>query len=1303
MEENKIVENVNLEGWKPKKPRQPQEASEGVDTSDFPRKGYLGAPPGAVSSTEISVSDLLSEGRIDGIVSGYHTYVGTAGNTGWTSADLTVYSNAPNTTIPWLRSVYWNQVPVVNPNNEYNFQSVNLNFTPGLPNGSTSTQINSEVTVVRSIGERLRYGPDFPKTYRILNKNIKAVDVNIRINQLSESVTASDRAGDLIESIVKYTISYRPLSNNPSINPTQFTVPSNGQETIRGKINFGYIRKTRISLIESAAKNFSQEPDFIGWEIKIERLTPDSVTSAIRNQTFLDNIIEVYGDVFSYPSSAMAHSSFSAEFFSAVPVRHYEVKGLQVQIPSNYSPLTRTYSPNIGNDWDGTFKTNADGTIHKEWTDNPAWCYFDILTNRNYGLGKYITGNDISVDKWTLYDIGRYCDVLVSDGWGGLEPRFSCNVVINDREEAFKVVNQMASIFRGMAYYGAGTVFTVQDSPKNPYLLFTNANVENGDFVYSSSSRRVRHTVAIVRYNDKKNYYKPALEYVEDVDGIRRYGIREIELAAFGCTSRGQAVRFGRWALLTETSEIEAVNFTVGLEGALVRPGDVIQISDRNRLGTRYGGRTYQIHNPSTITLDSEIPNLVGTNLYNFHIVTPTWNYDPNLTSSLVATDISGFRKPHIQTQTFRGNQAESILGSDDVNRTKITFSDPFSSFDPLVTNNNYSLSGNLVWMVDSSSVSDIAYDIIDDYRVVNVSENEPHKYIIAGIEYNSNKYDQIESGLNFGTQTQIDTVPTAPTNLNLNLLDISTTSKTHNVKKIDYDFNISDTNNITKFLVYIKAGTDFEATDTDGNTYLANILPVTIKNGTYIPPASNTYYFRVYSATSNNTKSTSYASNSKLVTDINPIQDLIISSLRLDAESEAFEDNTTPTTETNDPGVREAGTYTTADPTFLWDVGFQNNTLINTNLTGIGYKITIRELSLTNTPSKNIYLDSSTASKEPFREVVSTGQFGNLNYTFTFDKNKNLVGGPYRDFDIVVEGVNTHDKVSAAGGYYENPDNGVKLQSTFANSYSYDIFGATNPPIDDFKLTDPSQNITSLYNTEQWITTDGAVKLWVKDNVPPDWAGGVAYIWTGFTAFREEEALAKFSLPYDSQYGTTDKNITKIVFGGSGENGLITIPTGITGYSAAYMSISPADYFDLARYEDGILRDDQLTMSNIVKIQKRLGFNDKLLFNAWSELAVDYDNKKVQTDWTNYTVGFKDIVCESYNDTLENNSTKFKWNFNFAIPLPNTNYVVIAPNSGVNVREESKIIKFVDKVQLYRFRGKQFIGVLYNGNGEGV
>lgn len=1286
MEELNIESGIVLEGWaSSKKPRTPQEANEGVDNaaSGFPRQEYLGTPPGAVSLTKITVSDLLSDGRIDGIVSGYHTYVGTAGNTGWTSAALTTFTNAPNTTIPWLRSVYWNEVPVVNPNNEYNFRSVNINFTPGLPNGSTSTQISTEATVVRSIGERLRYGPDFVKVFRVLNKNIKAVDINVRINQLSESVTSSENAGDLIESTVKYTISYRPLSNNPAINPTLFTVPSNGQEVIRGKINFGYIRKTRITFMDSISKNFSQEPDFLGWEIKIERLTPDATSSSIRNQTFLDSLIEVYGDVFSYPNSAIIHSQFSAEYFASVPVRHYEIKGLKVQIPSNYSGMTRTYHPHNGDDWDGTFLTNSDGSVARQWTDNPAWCYFDLLTNRNYGLGKYVTGNDLSVDKWTLYDIGRYCDVLVSDGYGGLEPRFSCNLVINNREEAFKVINDMASIFRGMAYYGAGTIFTVQDSPKNPYLLFTNANVENGEFVYSSSSRRVRHTVAIVRYNDKKNYYKPALEYVEDVDGIRRYGIREIELAAIGCTSRGQAVRLGRWALLTETTETETVNFTAGLDGALIRPGDIIQISDRNRRGTRYGGRTYQIVNPSTITLDSSLGNLTATNLYNFHIVTPTWNYDPNLTSSLVASDISGIRKPHVQTQTFRGNQATTSLGSDDVYRTQISFSDPFDT-------GNYYLSGNLIWMVDSSGSNDPIYNIIDQFRVVNINEKEPHKYNIAAMDYNINKYNQIESGLNFMTQTQVNTVPTAPTNLQLNLNLISPNG---NVKKIDYKFDITDTSNITKYLVYVKPGADFvDPTDVAGNTYLVNILPAGITNGTYIPAANNTYFFRVYSSTENNTKSTNYASKSILVTNLNPIQDIIVSTLRLDAESEVFQSTTATTTPYNPPGSREAGTFTTADPTFLWNVGFQNNTLINVAMTGIGYKVSIRKPSTTNTPDSKIYYQP---------DVMLTGQFGNLSYTFPFSINKTLAGGPYRNFDIVVEAVNTADKTSAAGGYYENPV-GTKVESTFANGNSYDIFSATNPAISDFKLTDPTQNISSLYNTEQWITTDGSIKLWVKNNVPPDWAGGVAYVWTGFAPFTIPLAQQQFNpslgLPVDA---TTINNIVRIPFVGSGDNGLITIPTGITGYSAAYMSISPLDFFDAAKYDNGILTDDQLGMSNIVKIQKRLGFNDKLLFNAWAETNVDYNNNQIPSDWTNYSVGFESIVCEPYPDTDDYNSTKFKWSFNFNVPLPNTNYVVIAPNSGVNTnRVNPQIIKFNNKVQLIRFQGKQFIGVLYNGNG---
>jgi len=167
-DENKL--NQGIEGWKKKKPRQAQEAYEGVDTSTFVREGYLGQPPGAVSLTKIDVSDLVSEGPVSGLVAGYYTYAGTAGNTGWTTATWTAFSNAPNTSVPWLSSVYWNQVPVVNPKNEFNFQSVNLKFTVGSPNGSTADQISTEATVVRQVGERLRYGSDFAKIYRILNK-----------------------------------------------------------------------------------------------------------------------------------------------------------------------------------------------------------------------------------------------------------------------------------------------------------------------------------------------------------------------------------------------------------------------------------------------------------------------------------------------------------------------------------------------------------------------------------------------------------------------------------------------------------------------------------------------------------------------------------------------------------------------------------------------------------------------------------------------------------------------------------------------------------------------------------------------------------------------------------------------------------------------------------------------------------------------------------------------------------------------------------------------------------------------------
>ena len=207
--------------------------------------------------------------------------------------------------------------------------------------------------------------------------------------------------------------------------------------------------------------------------------------------------------------------------------------------------------------------------LGRYWTDNPAWCFYDLITDKRYGLGKYVDTS--TLDKWTLYEIGRYCDELVEDYDNGLEPRFSCNIIIQSRADAYQVLNDMASIFRGIVYYNGGNLFAVQDSLKDPIFQFNNTSVENGEFKYSSTSAKVRHTVAVVRYNDKNNKFEPAVEYVEDVDGIRKYGIKEKEISAFGCTSKSQAKRLGRWILATESNETETVSFTCGHEGAILR------------------------------------------------------------------------------------------------------------------------------------------------------------------------------------------------------------------------------------------------------------------------------------------------------------------------------------------------------------------------------------------------------------------------------------------------------------------------------------------------------------------------------------------------------------------------------------------------------------------------------------------------------------------------------------------------------------------------------------------------------------
>jgi len=764
---------------------------------------------GALSVTEIETFDLISEGEIEGLVTGEFYFKGTAGNLGWDSYQTELYDVAPKTeNVRYLKSIYYNQVPILNSANQYNFQSIVTDFSFGSSSGAVLNATNNEITISKTLNERLRSSvaqmtndnsqaigtsDDNAKYYVIYNKECKAAIINIKIINLSQTNQSknsdgspSSYFGDLHGSKVRYNIYYRPIFSKydnkigvtesnlvtQSFKQTEyFWVPPISKssksytETVQGKISQGFIRKTRINFNQDFLKN----SDFIGWEIKVVRpsSSPDSTTSLIRNQTSIDSVTEIYDNSYLYPNSAIVYSKFSAEYFSQIPERAFDTRGIKVKIPNNYDPIKRIYAGS----WDGTFNTSL------YWTDNPAWCFYDLLTNERYGLGKYI--DTTKVDKITLYEIGKYCDYLIEDGFGHLEPRFTCNLLISSKEDAFKVVNDMASIFNGITYYAGNSIFAAQDALKEPLTQFTNVNIQDGNFNYSSSSKKARHTVAIIRYNNKYDNFKPAIEYVEDVEGIRKYGYRELELSAFGCTSRGQATRLGRWALITENTETETINFEGGLECSLLRPGDVFKVYDYHKKMTRLCGRLYDIQNISPthtiITLDDNITtHLTNSNtsslggddnlVYNFSLLTPTYLYDPTLISNLTSTDAANIRKPQLQSKIFDKTYLTTTN-----NRTVIDFNSSFNTTD-------YNVTGNLVWIIENATgVSNYTgyFQYLDSgfdyYRVINVVEKEITKYEVVGLQYNSLKYLQIDSGINYISQrkTNIDT-PSSPLQMTL-------------------------------------------------------------------------------------------------------------------------------------------------------------------------------------------------------------------------------------------------------------------------------------------------------------------------------------------------------------------------------------------------------------------------------------------------------------------------------------------------------------------------------------------------------
>jgi predicted phage tail protein len=495
------------------------------------------------------------------------------------------------------KSIYLNGTPLENADGSRNFADVVFDTRPGtqaqtyIPDAAaieSSLNVATEVTAATSV------------VRTVSNSDVNAVRVILSVPALYRAKDDGSQVGTEVQIAIDVQAS----------GGSYVTKVTN---TIDGKATSKYQRAYKIALTGSAP-----------WNIRVRRITADSTNLKLQNKTFWDTYTEIIEAKLRYPNSAIVTSRFDAAAFQGVPTRGYDVKLIKVKVPVNYNPTTRVYT----GVWDGTFKT--------EWTDNPAWCFYDLVTNERYGLGTYIPA--AQVDKWALYTISQYCDQLVNDGFGGLEPRFTCNLYLQSRAEAFKVVQDLASCFRSMVYWASGALTVAQDAPSDPVALYTQANVIEGRFTYSGASAKARHTVALVTWNDPADLYKQKIEYVEDAEAIARFGVVPTEVVAVGCTSRGQANRVGRWLLYSERHESETVSFRTGIEGAVVRPGQIIKVADSARAGTRLGGR---VVSATTTVVGVDAPLVLGAGTWTMFVMLPSGAVESRTVTSAVGQSVT--------------------------------------------------------------------------------------------------------------------------------------------------------------------------------------------------------------------------------------------------------------------------------------------------------------------------------------------------------------------------------------------------------------------------------------------------------------------------------------------------------------------------------------------------------------------------------------------------------------------------------------------------------------------------------------
>ncbi|MTH47260.1 host specificity protein J [Intestinirhabdus alba] len=573
-----------------------------------------------------------------------------------------------------LSSFKLNKTPVTDANGNVSVNGVSVAWRPG---SETQSPINgfSAIEATTIVNTDVTY--DTPLVRTITDQDVTRVRFNVGVTGLVES----DTKGNQNNTSVTLVLESRTGNAGWSIEKTV---------TITGKISGEYLEAHLINA-----------PDTKPFDIRVRRITPDSNSDLLSNGTIWNSYSEITDDNLNYPFSAIAGAVIDRDQYTDTPSRTYHLRGLIVDVPDNYDPIARTYSGL----WTGGFK--------KAWTNNPAWLFRELAKNTRFGLAK--RAGYIDVDDGALYILSQYCDQLVNDGYGGQEPRMTLNAYITEQASARNILDKIASMFRGIALWDGMRLSVMLDAPQDPIATITNANVVDGVFKRSSVKRSEKYNAVVVSWTDPDNGWEQVKEYVSDDEMIARGNYNETTLEAFGCTSRGQAWRAGKWLLETAKRESSRLSFQMARDAIHFTPGDIVEIMDNNYAGARLGGRVMS-HSGNKITVDAvdsslitedDTMSLMGSDgkFIKYTIDSITGNVVTLKTTPAWVRDgtIFAISTSNVTTRLFR------ILSVAEAENNSV-YSITASQHDP-----------NKQAIVDEGAIFEIPNDTLNGYRVPNI------------------------------------------------------------------------------------------------------------------------------------------------------------------------------------------------------------------------------------------------------------------------------------------------------------------------------------------------------------------------------------------------------------------------------------------------------------------------------------------------------------------------------------------------------------------------------------------------------